>query len=108
MSISFLNIVPPGNVTPFEVNRLTVQSTNSDITQTLNRHAHCVRLKCKRMCDRTWASNNYELPGGQIQHGSARGMPEIFFLDYVLVAWIRHVIRYNHCRQDKRFLILPK
>ena len=34
--ISFQNTVPQGNVTPFEVKEVTVQLTNSDITQTLN------------------------------------------------------------------------
>ena len=32
--ISFQNTVPQGNVTPFEVKEVTVQLTNSDITQT--------------------------------------------------------------------------
>ena len=50
--------VPPGNVTPFEVKGVTLQSTKSDITQTLDRHAYFVRLKCRRMCDRTRATNN--------------------------------------------------
>ena len=49
---------PPGNVTPFEVKGVTLQSTKSDITQTLDRHAYFVRLKCRRMCDRTRATNN--------------------------------------------------
>ena len=42
-----------GNVTPFEAKGVTVQFTNSDITQTLNRHAYFVTRKCKRMCDCT-------------------------------------------------------
>ena len=78
--------VPPGNVTPFDVKGVTVQSIKSDITQTLDRHAYFDRLKCRRMCDRTrTVTNNYELRGGQIQHGS-RGQiqqgtcPNFFFL----------------------------
>ena len=62
--------VPPGNVTPFEVKGVTVQSTKSDITQKLDRHAYFVRLKCRRMCDPTRVTNNYKLQGGQKKHGS--------------------------------------
>ena len=76
--------VPLENVTPFDVKGETVQSTKSDITQTIDRHAYFVMLKFRRMCDHTRVTNNYELRGGQIQHGSrpkySKGHAGNFFL----------------------------
>ena len=72
--ISFQNTVLEGMQHPLKSKGVTVQLTNSDITQTLNRHAYFVRQKCKRLMHE---SQGYlKLAGWSNTTWIRRGMPE--------------------------------
>ena len=86
-------------VTPFEVKgpeRVTVQSTNSDITQTgmLTLSGESVKV-CVMHTSHKAILN---LPGGQIQLGSAgacRGKKTQANVSSLCTPWVRSVIHYN-------------